>query len=221
MKKLLIFLFLAVISLSVFSQERTVTKKMREGYTYYKYSGVAADTLIYTNQDTIDIVFQVGFDERISKIEVKSKFDTIDGADTTVAISVYGKNFEDGTYAQMIASTLSSAVTTDDVVKVLSGAYTETHVTAAYNLTEAAYNGAVSAFDIPFTNPSAGTADTLEVPSFNVVNASHLVAVAEQTTTVTPVDYSYRFIRVRYIIQGDDSVGDGIKLDEVELKLFK
>ena len=46
-------------------------------------------------------------------------------------------------------------------------------------------------------------------------------AVAEQTTTVTPVDYSYRFIRVRYIIQGDDSVGDGIKLDEVELKLFK
>ena len=220
MKKFITFLLISLFAVSVFAQERTVSKDLPKGHTYYKYNGTSADTLIYTNQDTIDLIFQVELSDRVTKVAVKSRFDVIAGADTTVAITVSGKNFTDGSYTDIINSTLSSAVSANNTVKVVNTTYTETNVTAAFNLTEAAYNSAVAAHDIPFTNPTAGTADTLEVGTYNIVNAEHVIAAAQQTTTVTPADFSYRYYRVRYIIQGNDSVGTGIKIDEVEFKVY-
>lgn len=207
MKKLFIILFLGLISLTVFSQERTVTKLLGKGDTYYKYTGVTLDALVPTTRDTIDIIFQVRVDERIEKIEVKSRFDMLTTADTTVKVSVFGRNFTDDTYTSMIASTTSDAVTTDNVIQVLTGGYTESHVTAAYNLTEAAYN------------MTSDTATFKYYPADTIAVASHIIAAAEATTTVTPVDYSFRFIRVRYIISGNDITGTGIQIDEVELIL--
>lgn len=194
MKKLILVLFLGLFTLAVFSQERTVTKDVKKGFTYYKYTGTSADTLIETNQDTIDIVFQLELSQRISKIAVKSRFDVISGADTTVAISVDGKLFSDDSYTSIINSTLSDAVTADNTVKTVSTTFTESLSSAAYvMLTDT-------------TGLSGYPADSISVPSY--------------TITATPADYSYRYIRVRYIIQGDDSVGTGIKIDEVELKVY-
>jgi len=208
MKKLFIILFLGLISLTVFSQERTVTKLLGKSDTYYKYTGVTLDALVPTTRDTIDIIFQVRVPGLIKKIEVKSRFDMVTTADTTVAVSVFGRNFTDDSYTSMIASTVSSVVTTDNVIQVLTGAYTESHVTAAYNSVNAAYN----------------ITEALYKTDSDTISAAHLHAVAEQTTanaeattTVTPVDYSFRFIRVRYILSGNDSVGTGVKIDEVEL----
>jgi hypothetical protein len=36
----------------------------------------------------------------------------------------------------------------------------------------------------------------------------------------TPFDFSYRYYRVRLILSGDDSVGTGIKVDEIEFKVY-
>lgn len=248
MKKLLTLLFIGLISFTVYSQERTVTKDVRPDRTYYKYTGVAADTLISTNQDTIDLVFQIELKERITKIAVKSRFDVVSGADTTVAISVDGKIFSDDSYTSVIASTLSGAVTANNTVKTVNTTFTEAHVITAYDVakpsftstiaafdvSKPSFTSTIAAFDVPFTNVAAGTADTLEFPQQTITIGADTLEFPQQTITigadtlefpqqsitVTPADYSYRYIRVRYIIQGDDSVGTGIKIDEVELKLW-
>ena len=49
------------------------------------------------------------------------------------------------------------------------------------------------------------------------VTAGDTVNVAHN---FTPFDKSYRYYRVRYIIKGDDSVGTGILIDDIEIKLY-
>jgi hypothetical protein len=49
------------------------------------------------------------------------------------------------------------------------------------------------------------------------VTAGDTVNVAHNHT---PFDQTYRYYRIRYILQGNDSVGTGIKIDEVEFKLY-
>lgn len=186
MKKIVLILVIVALAIGVEAQDRTVSKSISS--TYKKYTGGSADILT-ANQDTIDIVFEYTGSGYVNKLAVKSRFDVVLGADTTVAVSIFGKEFEDDpTYVQIIASTLSDAVAADNTIQVLSNDW--------YNT--------VTAFDVPFTNVAAGTADTLEYPA----------------QTITPLDKSYRFYRIRYIIQGDDSVGTGIKIDEVEFKLY-
>jgi len=58
------------------------------------------------------------------------------------------------------------------------------------------------AFLAPYTNVAAGTADTLHYQP------------------IIKFNNSYRYYRVRYIIQGDDSVGEGIKLEQLEFKFY-
>jgi hypothetical protein len=219
MKKILIISILAfgLIGL-VQSQDRTVTKAMQSGYTYYKYSGAAADTLT-ANQDTIDFVLTYAASGWVKKLAVKTRFDVIDGADTTVSTSVFGKEFDDDdTYVQVIGASLSSDVSANNTVQILTSDYTETF--GAYNSTEAAYNSVAPAYLIVLDSilTSAGTNDTLFVDAVTVANASHILANAAQT--VTPFDRSYRVYRIRYIISGDDHVGEGIKIDEIEVKFY-
>lgn len=220
MKRLIILLVLGLFAFSVTAQERTVTKDVPKGNTYYKYVGTSSDVLLPTTRDTIDLVFQLELTEKISKIAVKSRFDVVAGADTTVAISVDGKLFSDDSYTNVIASALSTEVSADNVVKTVSTTYTESHSVTAFNVVKDALTITNAAFDVPFTNPSAGTADTLEFPSQTLTVDADTLEFPTQTVTVTPADYSYRYIRVRYILQGNDSVGTGIKIDEVELKVY-
>jgi len=184
MKK--IILLLALVALfacnpnGASAQERTISKTMPEGNTYFKYTGVAADTLISTNQDTIDFVLEYRNHDYVKKIAVKTRFDVVAGADTTVSVSVYGKEFsDDATYVEVVAAATSSAVAANNTVQILaSDPYTvEAISTFAADSTVAAHN-------------------------------------------FTPFDKSYRFYRIRYIIKGNDSVGTGIKLDEIEVKFY-
>lgn len=216
--KNLILLFCLVFSFSLFAQEREVEKNMGSG-TYYKYTGTAADTLTDTNQDTIDFVLENRGPGYVRKISVKSRFDVIDGADTTVAISVFGKEFEDdATYVQIIASTLSDAVAADNTVKIVSADYTET--TASYASTTAQYisTAGVDTLLTDTTGLSGYPADSIISTGYAITNAAQTMTNATQT--VTPLDKSYRFYRVRYIIEGDDATGTGIKIDEIEFKLY-
>lgn len=185
MKKIFVIFSLLVFAVAVFAQERTVTlTPIKKGETYKKYSGVAADTLVATNQDTIDVVFEYNGPGYVKKVALKSRFDLISVADTTVAISLFGKEFsDDDTYVEVIASTLTADINADNTVKVLTSDYTES----------------IAA-------------------STDVFNADSTITVAAQT--ITPPDKSYRYYRARYIITAASGAGSGVKLDEIELKLY-
>jgi hypothetical protein len=120
MKKLIVILGLILIAGLTFAQERTVNLSMASNATYYKYTGTTSDVLIPTTRDTIDLVFQYTGSAIVKKIILGSRFDMRTTADTTVAISLFGKETADDTYVQIIASTLSDAVTSNNVVKILS-----------------------------------------------------------------------------------------------------
>jgi len=188
MKKIILFLSLITLAFACGNpskaQERTISKTMPTGTYYYKYTGVAADTLKATNQDTIDFVITYQSPEYIQKIAVKTRFDIIAGADTTVSTSVYGKEFsDDATYVSVIGATTSSAVTANNTVQILT--------CDPYTLEAGYVTGRVAAGD--------------------TTNVAH---------NHTPFDFSYRVFRIRYILQGNDSVGTGIKIDEIEFKVY-
>jgi len=69
------------------------------------------------------------------------------------------------------------------------------------------------------------TSDYTETTAAAVDFLQQTLVATKDTLTVaarinTPIDQSYRFYRLRLIVAGDDSVGKGIKVDEVELKLY-
>lgn len=184
MKKIFFLLAIVLLAVQGMAQERTVNLTIPNEGTYINYTGAVADTLIATNQDTIDVVVRYNGPGYVRKIAVKSRFDVIAGADTTVSVSVFGKEFsDDATYVEIIAAANSSAVTANNVVQILTSDWAE--VTGA---------------------------------TANTVNADSTITVAAQTAT--PLDKSYRYFRVRYIINGNDSVGTGILLDDFEFKVY-
>jgi hypothetical protein len=189
MKKLFLFLAILVSFSAAFAQERTVTTVIPVGNTYYKYAGTSSDVLIPTTCDTIDMVFAYQGSGYVKKVAVKSRFDMRTTADTTVKVSVFGKEFsDDDTYVEIIPVATSSAVTANNVIQVLTSDYTET----------------IGTFTAILRQQTTTNADTITYPA----------------QTITPLDKSYRYYRVRYILSGNDSVGTGVKLDEIEIKFY-
>lgn len=124
MKRLIVFLAIMAGLIMACNpskaQDVTHTFVMGSNDTYYNYTGSAADTLGAVDQDTIDLVFVYRGDRYIEKVAVKTRFDVVDGADTTCNISVFGKEFsDDGTYVQVIASTLSGDINVNNTTKVI------------------------------------------------------------------------------------------------------
>lgn len=235
MKKLINIIILTIISFSIFAQERTVSKDFRrEGDTYYKYTGIAADTLIATNQDTIDYVFQTFQPNLVKKIDVKIRYDVVAGADTTVSAQLDGKEFSDQTtYTAIIAAAVGSAVAADNTVHIISSDYTES--VASYQTTIAStvdtlING-TNTYDIDADVTQIAYVDTSTTDSLLTewtvtpsLDTAYLTKAAQTLTmaaqTVTPADKSFRYYRLRLIIAGDDATGTGIKVDEIEIKLY-
>jgi len=76
---------MAVIAIGLQAQERTVNSSkttMKTGVTYVEYTGVSADTLKVTNQDTIDYVFNNYNHKAIEKIAIGIQLDSIAGNDS-------------------------------------------------------------------------------------------------------------------------------------------
>ena len=111
MKKIL-FLLVSLISLSLFAQKRTInlgamsTDPTSDKYVYKSYNGISSDTLKPTTQDTIWITFQPNKPMAFNYY-IKSAFDTIAGADTTVMINVYGKMLSSESYTLIKSDTVS------------------------------------------------------------------------------------------------------------------
>ena len=77
------------------AQERTVFNgktQLNTGTTYITYTGIAADTLIETNQDTIDYVFTNTNHYAIEKVSFSIIADTLAGNDS-VYYTLTGLNY--------------------------------------------------------------------------------------------------------------------------------
>lgn len=189
MKKLILFLALVAIAIActpsgATAQERTVNVTVPPGNTYHVYTGTTSDVLIPTTTDTIDVIFWFRVDEYVTKVAVKARYDMRVLADTTVALTVAGKEFYDHTtYTDVIASTVSSAVTSNNVIQVVT-------------------------LD-PYTVEAGYVTGRIALGDTTNVQHNH-----------TPFDISYRYYRCRFILQGNDATGTGVKLDELEIKLY-
>lgn len=118
---LLFAMFLiGIMSISAQKQLNT-TATLTPGVSYYKFVGDAADT-IGSVADSAKIEILNQFDHEF-KLVVGTQFDTIDGIDTAVVISIWGKNFVGESY------TLLGQTTTSDITAQIYS--TATYATAS------------------------------------------------------------------------------------------
>lgn len=166
MKKYILILFALTLTVVVNAQLLTKGVQTIKGEsTYFKYTAIARDTLSVL-QDTIRIPFLTNKDwayEWYGEISMSP----ILGADTTVAVNLLGKMFENDTWVSITTQT-SAAITT---------ANTKTIFKSIVNL--------------------------------------------KDTTDNEVIISKYRYLLLEMIIKGNDAVGTGIKLNDVELKLLK
>lgn len=200
MKKLITLLFL-VISFVALSQERTVYLNNNTALDlnvakWYAYNGTTADYLLPTTRDTIDFVLQVS-NQGSAPLHFYAVITLapIAGADTTVAITVQQKKFSGEAYSDVIASALTSAISTETlVVKTSLGVITPATTTIA------------SATDY-FIDETTTNTDTITVAARTI------------TSLVNTLLYP-RYMKFRLIIKGNDSVGTGIKVKRLEIQFY-
>lgn len=198
MKKLFILLLLVLVTAVTFAQERTVYLNADKQLDLSTVKMVAwngnstADRLIPTTRDTIDFVLRVVNPPAGAPMHFYANFtfDTIAGADTTIAITVQGKKFYSETYSDIIASALTSAVTGElQVAKTTLGFSSDgTYVTAT------------------------------ATDSFNA--DSTITVSPRSTTFITNNTLRYGYLKFRLILKGNDSVGTGIKVKRLEIQFF-
>jgi hypothetical protein len=190
MKKVISLISLVLFAVVAMAQDKTVNIISQDYTSHYRLHNAGVSDTLTANQDTVDYVVRYTGAELIKKVSVKLRYDVISGADTTVNVSVFGKEFEeDGTYVQIIGATTSSAVAANNTVQILASDYTET--IASY------------------------------VASVNQANIADADTITFAAQTITPLDKSYRYYRIRVIYDGPDFTGAGIKIDQIEVQLKK
>lgn len=220
MKNILLVIALLTVTF-LHAQERTVDLyggklfNLTSG-SKIAYNGTTSDRLIPTTRDTIDYYIRLEANQtKATHFYANFTFDTVAGADTTIAITVQGKKFASETYADIIASAVTSAVSAElQVSKTSLGVtteFTETQTIAQHTITGAAFTIKQDTATFKYY-----PADSLKVPATTFTEAA-------QTVTVTKVVNSslyYGYLKFRLILQGNDSVGTGIKVKRIELQFF-
>lgn len=201
MKKIL-FLLVSLISLSLFAQERTVnlgamsTDPTSDKYVYKYYNGTSLDILKPTTQDTIWITFQPN-KPRAFNYYIKSAFDTIAGADTTVRIRVYGKMLSTESYTLIKSDSVSvSAAVSKTIENITSDYNTWTVTTAAHTLLT------------DTTGLNGYPADSISVP-----------LQTHSLTKIGKLENYYRYMMIEYILAGNDVTGTGVELTKTEIAI--
>lgn len=230
MKKFIAFLmfaFLSVIYLQ--AQERTVNLYPNgildlNNVQVVGYAGATLDRLVPTTRDTIDYYIQVK-NQSADPLHfyIAFQLDTIAGADTTVAITVQYKKFSGESYSDLIASAVASAVSAQViVVKTSLGVtteYTETGSQASSSV--ASHNTVTTTFNVSGYDETTTDVDTLIYPAITNVEAAQTITNGALTTTnLANTALYYGWLRFRFILQGNDHVGTGIKIERIDLQFY-
>lgn len=161
-----------------------------QGSFSYTYKGKPEDTLS-VNQDTLQIYVNVNKFVP-TNYYTRTVLSPISGADTTVTINVYGKMTAGDSYT-LIETTTTAAITASVATIVES-------------MTDADYTYTIPAFSAKQDTATFATypADSIKFPALTI-------------TPVPSIKPCYRHLMFEYIINGNHSVGVGIKLDSFEL----
>jgi len=202
MKKYLLLFILSVVTIIATAQERTITLNNGNAldltttrWIAYNWSSTL-DNFVPTTRDTIDLVVLVKNQSNAPlNFYASLTFAPVTTADTTIAITVQEKMFESGTYADLIASALTGAITTTTIV-----------------------NKTTLGVTVQQTNTTASAVDLLR-QTVIANNDTLTVAARTQTVQANPLLY-YRYLKFRMILQGNDHTGTGIKLNRFEIQFF-
>ena len=194
MKKLMTITLFCMVAMLGYAQIRTIQSDkvlnadvLKANSITWSYTGVAADTMTVL-QDTL--LYNITLNKAFPmNYYIKIGLDSIDGVDTTVVVNINGRMFDDEGW------TLIETVTTAEISAEIN--------TVIESITDADY-----------TLVTAAAVDILG--QITTTNAD-TITVAERTTTPTvSIKPSWRQIQVEMIINGDDSVGEGIALKDIE-----
>lgn len=197
MKRLLFLFAVLIVTMGLQAQDRSVTLKtldanvLKKRSVTWTYTGVTADTLTLT-QDTLEVEILLNKSEAFDYY-LQTVLDTVAGIDTTVIINVLGKMLADDTYTLLETTTTA----------VISGPITttfESFTTPSFTMTIPA------AIDSINTLASA-TPEAERIASYN--------AVARVITISPLILKSYKYLKLQYVIAGDDSVGEGVSLTSI------
>jgi hypothetical protein len=188
------------------------------------YNGTTSDRLIPTTRDTIDYWIAVK-NQSADPLHFYAafQFDTIAGADTTIAITVQYKKFTTEDYSDLIASALTAAIGAEAIV-----AKTSLGVTTEFTATGAQANSSIgshvittTAYDISGYDEITTDVDTLAIPEITNTAAAATVTNGNVTTTrLVNTALYYGYLRFRLILPGDDTVGTGIKVERIDLQFY-
>jgi hypothetical protein len=202
MKKTILLFSLILFAVSLMAQERTVDLGNGNLIDITKtkvvaYNGGTSDRLLATTRDTIDYFVKVSnYGSGPLHFYAVITLDTIAGVDTTVAITVQQKKFANESYADIIASALTSVVSAEQkVVKTSLGVTT-------------LFTGTTAAATDTYLDMAAANSDTINV-------------AARTYTQLANTSLYYSYLKFRLIIKGNDSVGTGIRVKRVELQFFQ
>lgn len=219
MRKLIVLLMVVLLGMTTFAQERTVTLNngrawnlSRDGVRFV-YTGTAADTLQDTNQDSILFVLQIGDKNRLNRplhftLNISSK--GLEGTDTTFVVhSDYRISTTNTTYSELVpditsaVNTVAGINTTVTSYGIISD-YTSVQTIAAYN--------SVLTMDTTALFPNT-TTDSTFLYTGTTVNAQQTFT----TTNKQNPQLHARYMTFLLVIKGDDSVGEGIEIEELEI----
>lgn len=118
MKKLILFLSVVLVALSISAQDKVTSKDLKAGQDYWNFNLSASDTLT-ANMDTVDFKIKyVG--NYVKKVALHIQADTIAGADT-ISVQLLGYDFADDASANVIiaadttnVASSSNIILTDD-----------------------------------------------------------------------------------------------------------
>jgi hypothetical protein len=220
MKKLLI-LFVLFLSISVFCQERTVDLNYGNLLDLTKvkklaYNGTTSDRLIPTTRDTIDYYLRIKDYHENGPMHFYANitFDTIAGVDTTVAVTVMGKKFASEDYSDIIASALTDTIDSEvQYIRTTLGVtseYTETYTFAASTDTFL-----IDTTSITYALDTYG-GDSVAFYKATIENVASTATVSK----IVSSNLYYGYLKFRLILQGNDSVGTGIKVKRIEIQFF-
>lgn len=213
MKKV-ILLLAAFIVLVANAQERTITKQwLPKENTYYKYTGVAADVINGSTYDTISFIISLDKGSPISGVYTKTWFTLVGTADTTIACALYGKVFEDDTWTSIATGTFAGSA---DAGVALSSSISETFL---FDTTKTNYgNKPTVIFDTTKFSTGNGLIANrnLYYATMDRVQPKNFYTATVSKSGSMPF---YRYLKLQYIIAGNDITGTGSKIDKIEFKV--
>jgi len=226
MKKVLILLALIIVAMVSYSTNTIRTIKSNKvlssditaaNSVTWKYTGLEIDSLTI-NQDTL--LYNITVNKSVpANYYIKIGLDTIAGVDTTCVINIKGRMFDDEVWS--LVETVTTSVVNAEINTVIESITDAdfTMVTASHTSSNPSHTLASLAFAArqDTTGFANYPADSIKFPVITFTEGTQ--TITEQAATATPtvsIKPSYRQIQVEIILNGDDSVGEGIALKDIE-----